>query len=80
MVDLIAPTLHIKEKHNGEIPYRYGVEECARLMKSYAEEYHKSKLNLMGFTEKEICVHPWRTVLGDGEMQPAKCLVCGEYL
>lgn len=26
------------------------------------------------------CEHPWSDVLGDGEMQPAKCLKCGEIL
>lgn len=26
------------------------------------------------------CVHPWSSVLGDGEMKPARCLACGKYL
>lgn len=26
------------------------------------------------------CEHPWASVLGDGEMQPAKCLKCGKVL
>ena len=26
------------------------------------------------------CEHPYRAVLGDGEMQPAKCLKCGKIL
>ena len=30
--------LHIKSKHNGEIPYKYGSNECARLMQSYADQ------------------------------------------
>ena len=30
--------------------------------------------------EKETCVHPWSAVVGDGEMQPAKCLACGKIL
>ena len=27
-----------------------------------------------------MCEHPWAFVIGDGEMKPAKCLKCGEYL
>jgi len=34
---------YIKEKHNGEIPYKYGADECARLMESYAKHYFDSK-------------------------------------
>lgn len=30
--------------------------------------------------EWEECEHPWSSVLGDGEMQPAKCLKCGKIL
>lgn len=26
------------------------------------------------------CEHPYYSVLGDGEMQPAKCLKCGKVL
>lgn len=26
------------------------------------------------------CEHPYHAVLGDGEMQPAKCLKCGKVL
>lgn len=27
-----------------------------------------------------MCEHPWASVMGDGEMKPAKCLKCGQYL
>ena len=27
-----------------------------------------------------MCEHPWNSVIGDGEMKPAKCLKCGKYL
>lgn len=43
--------LHIKAKHNGEIPYQYGSRECAKLMDSYAKEYHKRKLKLLGISD-----------------------------
>jgi hypothetical protein len=29
---------------------------------------------------QEECEHPFDSVLGDGEMQPAKCLKCGKIL
>jgi hypothetical protein len=28
----------------------------------------------------EVCEHPWASVIGDGEMKPAKCLKCGLYI
>lgn len=27
-----------------------------------------------------MCEHPWASVMGDGEMKPAKCLKCGKYI
>ena len=35
---------YIKSKHNGEIPYRYSLDECVKLM----TDYHKEQL------EKEL--------------------------
>ena len=32
---------YIKSKHNGEIPYKYGANECAKLMEAYAEAENK---------------------------------------
>ena len=47
MKDINNALLHIKSKHNGEIPYQYGSRECAKLMDSYAKDYHQSKLKLL---------------------------------
>lgn len=33
---MTTPEEFLKSKHNGEIPYKYGPRECARLMKAYA--------------------------------------------
>lgn len=52
MEDINNALLHIKAKHNGEIPYKYGSQECAKLMHSYAEEYHKRKLKLLGVSQR----------------------------
>lgn len=48
MKDINNALLHIKAKHNGEIPYQYGGRECAKLMNSYAKEYHEKQLKLLG--------------------------------
>lgn len=48
MEDINNALLHIKAKHNGEIPYKYGSQECAKLMNSYAKEYYERKLKLLG--------------------------------
>lgn len=47
MEDINNALLHIKAKHNGEIPYQYGSRECAKLMVSYAKEYHECQLKLL---------------------------------
>lgn len=26
------------------------------------------------------CEHPYASIIGDGEMKPARCLKCGKYL
>ncbi len=51
MKDINNALLHIKAKHNGEIPHQYGRRECAKLMDSYAKEYHQSKLKLLGVVD-----------------------------
>ena len=48
MEDINNALLHIKAKHNGEIPYQYGSRECAKLMDSYAKEYYERQLKLLG--------------------------------
>jgi hypothetical protein len=48
MEDTNNALLHIKAKHNGEIPYQYGRKECAKLMDSYAKEYQTAQLKLLG--------------------------------
>lgn len=63
MEDINNALLHIKSKHNGEIPYKYGSNECAKLMDSYAKEYHERKLKLLGIadvvgqSEQLFCYH-----------------------
>jgi len=42
---------YIKSKHNGEIPYKYGANECAKLMAAYAKEYHKHQLKILNIPD-----------------------------
>lgn len=51
MEDINNALLHIKAKHNGEIPYQYGSRECAKLMDTYAKEYHERQLKLLGIAD-----------------------------
>jgi len=52
---------YIKSKHNGEIPYKYGANECAKLMDAYAKYYHEQQLKILntpitvGQSEQFIC-------------------------
>ena len=46
--DVNNALLHIKSKHNGEIPYKYGSQECAKLMHSYSNERVIEELEMLG--------------------------------
>jgi len=72
MEDINNALLHIKAKHNGEIPYQYGSRECAKLMHSYAKEYHQAKLKLLGIGD----------VVGRSEQLADNpyCDKCGDYV
>lgn len=52
--------------------------------KIYTQEYtqwlEKQVLALRQPPVSGECEHPYHSVLGDGEMQPAKCLKCGKVL
>ena len=37
-LEIISAKMFIKEKHNGEIPYKFGTNECAKLMALYLIE------------------------------------------
>lgn len=53
---------YIKSMYNGEIPYRYGRDECAKLMTEYAEYYHKQqvkKLNTPDVSGSDLVKSDW---------------------
>ena len=61
--DVNNALLHIKSKHNGEIPYKYGSQECAKLMHSYAnerviEELDRLKNKSHNDNDYQLCC-PW---------------------
>ena len=45
---------YIKSMYNGEIPYRYGRDECAKLMTEYAEYYHKQQVKKLTIPDVSI--------------------------
>ena len=45
---------YIKSMYNGEIPYRYGRDECAKLMAEYAEYYHKQKVKKLNTPDVSV--------------------------
>ena len=44
---------YIKSKYNGEIPYKYGANECAKLMDAYARYYHEQQLKQSGIVAND---------------------------
>lgn len=78
MEDINNALLHIKAKHNGEIPYQYGSKECAKLMDSYAKEYHQAKLKLLGIADVGGSI-PSETELV-AETADAYCPNCEAYI
>ena len=58
---------YIKSKHNGEIPYKYGANECAKLMEAYAEARNKE-------LSKCTCINDVGTF--DSEKNKTYCCAC----
>lgn len=66
-----------------KIHHQFGVTEKAnyeiqKLFDKAIKEAVKEALRIHDVSG--ICEHPFSSVLGDGEMQPAKCLKCGKIL
>ena len=49
-------------------------------LEAFCEGKQLSKPVLRQADVSGMCEHPWASVMGDGEMKPAKCLKCGKYL
>ncbi len=69
----------IKQLFVGKVSEIIGTEKTTELLKEATvaiDEMLKSrKADVSG-----MCEHPWASVIGGGEMKPAKCLKCGKYL
>lgn len=52
------------------------VGEIVGTVSQLMEEYAALRQPLLS----DECEHPYHSVLGDGEMQPAKCLKCGKVI
>ncbi len=69
----------IKQLFVGKVTEIIGTKKTTEILKEVTvaidEMLKSSKANV-----SDMCEHPWASVIGDGEMQPAKCLKCGKYL
>lgn len=74
MEDINNALLHIKAKHNGEIPYQYGSRECAKLMDSYAKEYHDLQLKKFSNELRQLYISGTQHNANQGKRTPAKQL------
>ena len=73
---------YIKSKHNGEIPYKYGADECARLMETYAKYYHEREVKKLRLADvvgrSEQCLHLNKLwTINQADQRVMKCQDCG---
>ena len=59
----------IKSKHNGELPYKYGVDECTKLMEAYAKQENEALKKQVDEYEDALRL---RSGLGDGAVVMTK--------
>jgi hypothetical protein len=52
-IEYMTPLEYIKHKHNGEVPYKYGSNECAKLMEEYAD--YKIKQSMLSTDDRCQC-------------------------
>jgi hypothetical protein len=57
------------EEHNG----LYASDKVKLIAQKFADQFRQPAVS-------GECEHPYHSVLGDGEIQPAMCLKCGKVL
>ena len=73
------------EDHEKEIAYwagrLIGYDQAWEVAEEIVEAIKKAQNQALRIHDVNgMCEHPWASVMGDGEMKPAKCLRCGKYL
>ena len=73
------------EDHEKEIAYwagrLIGYDQAWEVAEEIVEAIKKAQNQALRIHDVSgMCEHPWASVMGDGEMKPAKCLKCGKYL
>ena len=66
-----------------KIHHQFGVSEKANyeIQKLFEKAIKEAATEALRIHDVSgMCEHPWASVMGDGEMKPAKCLKCGKYL
>lgn len=69
----------IKQLFVGKVTEIIGTEKATELLKE-ATVAIDDMLKSRQADVSGMCEHPWASVMGDGEMNPVKCLKCGKYL
>jgi len=86
--EIIDAMEFIKEQHNGELPYKFGTFECAKMMAKYLSKafnisgvgssYHLNEKELSKF--KELDSNELRMYNGNGIGVKTMCMVNGELI
>ena len=63
----------IKARHNGELPYQYGTNECATLMEDYAKHENEALQKQV----EELCKHATHKKTCQGYYQGGVPCTCG---
>jgi GTP cyclohydrolase I len=69
----------IKQLFIGKVADIIGFEKTTELLKEATNEIDKM-IKSRKADVSSMCEHPWESIIGDGEMKPAKCLKCGKYI
>ena len=63
-----------------EAQYKTIVDMAHNMSTSQCRESGEKVRELLTSGINAECVHPWSSIVGDGEMSPAKCLKCNKVL
>jgi hypothetical protein len=77
--EIIEAMTFIKEQHNGELPYKFGAFECAKMMAKYAESKFNNVVlaNVRMIDNKYPRCKACTKSLTLFEVRNKECLYCG---
>jgi hypothetical protein len=75
--EIIEAMNFIKEQHNGELPYKFGTFECAKMMAKYIEaKFNNVVLGNVSMSLDKRCKSCTKRLSTD-ERKKRKCEYCG---